>query len=267
MIGDRRDGRDIFFDEGPAQKSLPIIGGQERQERQERHVFWSKVRLEKTYQSLADRRDGRDTFFGARSGSEICANHWRTGETGETRFLEKGPIWKPCQSLGTGETLETASGRKVRHRNPAYHWRQKRRERHVFWSKVRLEKTYQSLADRRDGRDTFLKQGPAQKSLPIIGGHERRERHVFWSKVRLRNLGQSLADRRVGRDTFLEKGPIWKPCQSLGTGETLETASGRKVRHRNPAYHWRQERREIHVFGQALMLWKSHDAYYIRGQT
>jgi hypothetical protein len=116
-LADRRDAEDTFLKQGRARKSWPIIGGQERQER---HVFWSKARL--GWKSLpiigGQERHERHVFWSkARLGWEILANHWRTGETRETRFLEQGParLGNPCQSLAD-----------------------RRDGRDTFWSKARL---------------------------------------------------------------------------------------------------------------------------------
>jgi hypothetical protein len=141
-------GETCFWDQGPAQKSWPIIG---------------------------DRRDGRNMLLGARSGSEILANHWGQERREKHAFGCKVRLRNPGQSLGTGETGETCFWVQGQAQKSwpiieilANHWRQERRERHVFGCKVRLR-------------------NPANH-----WGQERRERHVFGCKVRLMNLGQSL---------------------------------------------------------------------------
>jgi hypothetical protein len=95
-------GETCFWDQGPAQKSWPIIG---------------------------DRRDGRNMLLGARSGSEILANHW-----------------------GQERREKHAFGCKVRLRNPG-----------------QSLKSWPIIGDRRDGRDMFLGARSGSEILPIIG--------------------------------------------------------------------------------------------------
>jgi hypothetical protein len=92
--------------------------------------------IENRSQSLGTGESG-ETPFSMKHFQKIFANHWRTGETRDTRLLEQGPVRLEifANHWPTGETRET----RLLKQGPA-----------------RLGNLCQSSADRRDRRDKFI---------------------------------------------------------------------------------------------------------------
>jgi hypothetical protein len=71
-LGTAETGETCFWEQGPAQKPCQSLETAETGET----CFWEQGPAQKSWPIIGDSRDGRDMFLGARSGSEILANHW-----------------------------------------------------------------------------------------------------------------------------------------------------------------------------------------------